>query len=102
MSALANVREGMQVYSMDDEPLGIVDGIDDEGIRVAGQQVLAGMVAGVDGDRVRINYTRPQFLWQSSPADEKDDAVSYDPSERGELVERIERGELRIEGSELR
>ena len=102
MSALADVREGMQVYSMDDEPLGTVDGIDDEGIRVAGQQVLAGMVAGVDGDRVRINYTRPQFLWQGSPADEKDDAVSYDPSERGQLAERIERGELRIEGGELR
>lgn len=95
MSGLGDVCEGMTVYSMDDEPLGTVDGIDDEGIRVDGQQVLAGMVAGVDGDRVRINYTRPQFLWQGGTPDEKDDAVNYDPSGEGELAERIERGELR-------
>lgn len=94
MSGMQGVRVGMSAYGLDDQLLGAVDAVDDESVSIGGTRVLAEMVRGVAGDRVEINYTKPQFLWQGSPADEKDDAVSYDAAGAGELAERMDRGEL--------
>ncbi len=94
VSAVQDVQPGMPVYSSDGQMVGTVEAVSDEGITVNGAQILAAMVTGVSGGRVDVNYTTAQMAWQTSTPDEKDDAVSWDASNEGELVERMERGEL--------
>ncbi len=94
VSAVQDIQPGMSVYSSDGQMVGSVEAVSDEGITVNGAPILAAMVTGVSGDRVDVNYTAAQMAWQSSPSDEKDDAVSWDASNEGELVERMRRGEL--------
>ena len=90
MTATGNVQVGMQAYSSDGKPLGTVDSVSDEGISVDGVSILSAMVTGVSGDRVELNYTGAQFLWQSAPRDEKDDAVSWEPTDQGGIVEMLD------------
>ena len=79
------IQPGMPVYSADGERLGVVDGHDEDGIRVNGQPVAGPMIARVTPERVEVRYIAPQFLWQSRNSDEQHDGVGYDPSDSGLL-----------------
>jgi len=79
----------MQVYSADDRLLGTVEEVDEEGILVNGRRIPAGMVAGVSGDRVRVNYTAPQVARQGAAAGQPEE-VTDDPAGAGDLVELLE------------
>ena len=90
MSAARDVHRGMRVYSADGRLLGTVEEVDEEGILVDGRRIPAGMVAGVSGDRVRVNYTAPQVARQGATANQEHEVVTDDPAGAGDMAELLE------------
>jgi Uncharacterized protein conserved in bacteria (DUF2171) len=59
--ALRGIRPGMTVYGADGQPVGVVDGIEDNGALVGGQFIPASAVGRVEAERVVL--TRPSIAF---------------------------------------
>lgn len=97
MDDTTRARPGMPVYSADGQVVGTVSAVFDDGIEVAGQRILSGMIVGQHADGVRVNYTAAQLAWQRSAPPEAGMALTDDPAGRGELTDRLEEERTRTQ-----
>ena len=54
---LAKIREGMQAYGSDDQPIGMVDGLAPTGFRIGGVEYAGEAIARVADERVYLHLT---------------------------------------------
>lgn len=74
MVNLEQIQQGMQVYGANNQALGAVSAVHDDAIEVNGQRILGRLITGVSGDRVQVDYTDEQFVWQGGALDHHADA----------------------------
>jgi len=72
MSGTADIREGMQVLDADNQLLGMVESVDDDGITINGQEVPLGAVSRVQGGHVHLKGAGSLYM----PVGRSDDLVT--------------------------
>ncbi len=66
MSGISNVRQGMEVYGSDNQPIGTVEGVQGNGILVNGQLIPVDAVARVAQNRVFLRTGGAQSMSRSA------------------------------------
>lgn len=55
MDTIADIQRGMPVYGADGQSLGVVEAVDDDGLRVAGRQIPRSAIARVDDGAIHLH-----------------------------------------------
>src|SRR3712207_6094877 len=62
MSSTRDIREGMQVYGSDDQLIGTVDWVDEDGLQVNGQRIPPSAVRRSTQNRVYLRGASVEYL----------------------------------------